>query len=505
MKIILQWITPDRLNIEGVSFQIIDQIGSNGPYTAQGRLDGRTEITVPVSTYQISVTHSGQYENDSPQKVVGESSQSYLVMFGATGTSVSSVRVILNDKLLGYEFSIKDSQGLIHYQGTLTAPVIEALLAEGQYSLNLQGIKIDFSISKPGVTIVDINDFVIGIPIDLSKTPQGTKTYYNEAEITKEVVYLPKNKNSTISFASPKYNSENPYATIPDVSIDTSTGTIIKPIASGIRTVFTTNESVSMYGTFNAIVFGGGGGGGGGSISSTAGVYPSGGGGGGGEFVASELTLSSSNIQITCGKGGAGGSKGHKNNHYDGYAGESGGASSLGTYLSASGGGGGGGGGSSGGAGGNGGSGGGGANDSKKGGTGIYGGGGGGGSSTSAYVNGGSGGTSTYGASGQSGGKNSYGGAGGNAALPDFVRSMGFTNGSGGTSSVTQGGGGGGGQIGSGGNGSSYGGGGGGGYEKGGDSDYSGGIGAGGGGGRGLTGGGGSGGNGCVIMQWVKR
>ena len=80
MQIILQWNTEDRLNISGAVFTIS---GTNGTYTANGDDSGRSEVIVPVGDYTISVAHGGEYTNDGPQRVIGESAQTYLVLFDA--------------------------------------------------------------------------------------------------------------------------------------------------------------------------------------------------------------------------------------------------------------------------------------------------------------------------------------------------------------------------------------------------------------------------------------
>lgn len=491
-QILLQWLTPDRQNIAGASFTLTVVGGaSGGPYTVQGGSDGRAEIIVPVADYSVAVTHTGTYANDSPQLVHTESGQSYPVIFGATETDVSTARILFgSDSYVGNDFIIKDSDGLVRYQGTITASELEVLLSEGSYNLAFAGLSVDFTISEPGVTIVDISASYVSVPIDLSGTPQGTKAYLNGVEITGSAVPLKKSETSTITFVSPVYVEGKPYATIPDVTVIESDNTqAIAPSATGIVTLFTEDTSISMHGTFQAIVIGGGGGGGAGTDSSIGGRSDDGGGGGGGgQMEAGTIAVSEDSVEIVCGAGGKG---------IKGSAGGAGGASSMGSFLSASGGKGGGWI-SDGGNGGSGGGGAGGGSYAKDGGDGTYG--GGGGAGTSLYVQGSPGG-SQHGNPGASG-------TGGSAVLPDIAIQMGFANGAGGTSKGTACGGGGGGLIGKGGSSNYPGGGGGGGYGNGGGGGFTtgadGGIGAGGGGGGGSYRGG-HGGNGCVIVKWVSR
>ena len=481
-QILLQWLTPDRQNIAGASFTLTVVGGaSGGPYTVQGGSDGRAEIIVPVADYSVAVTHTGTYANDSPQLVHTESGQSYPVIFGATETDVSTARILFgSDSYVGNDFVIKDSAGLVRYQGAITASELEVLLSEGSYNLAFAGLSVDFTISEPGVTVVDISASYVSVPIDMSGTPQGTKAYLNGVEITGSAVPLKKGETSTITFTSPAYAEGKPYATIPDVTAVASDNTpTIMPNATGVVTLFTEDTSIPMHGTFQAVAIGGGGGGQGSSVSSASSPTCSAG-GCGGYIQAKEVAIDADSVPIVC---GAGGTQGAASSN-----GGAGGASSLGTYVSASGGAGGSSANRTGGSGGGGGS-------SGYGGDGTYG--GGGGAYYSSYA-----GKSTYGNPGD-------GNTGGSANLPAIVISMGFTNGSGGSGGNKSGGGGG--LIGNGGSGSNAGGGGGG-YGNGGTAGYSsgnpGGIGAGGSGAvsdyrHGNSGG--KGGNGCVIVKWVSR
>lgn len=100
MQIVLQWNTEDRLNISGVVFTIS---GTSGTYTANGDESGRSEIIVPVDSYTVSVTHSGEYSNDGPQKIIGESAQTYLVLFDAySNPGAGSITFVFPTSKLNY-------------------------------------------------------------------------------------------------------------------------------------------------------------------------------------------------------------------------------------------------------------------------------------------------------------------------------------------------------------------------------------------------------------------
>lgn len=77
-QLYIQWLTIDRQNLSGASFNI----QSSGYSTIiQSGSDGRVSALVPTGTYTISITHSGNYANDDPQTVVVESAQTYFIYF----------------------------------------------------------------------------------------------------------------------------------------------------------------------------------------------------------------------------------------------------------------------------------------------------------------------------------------------------------------------------------------------------------------------------------------
>lgn len=77
-QLYIQWLTIDRQNLSGASFNI----QSSGYSTiVQSGNDGRVSVLVPTGTYTISIIHSGNYANDEPQTVVVESAQTYFIYF----------------------------------------------------------------------------------------------------------------------------------------------------------------------------------------------------------------------------------------------------------------------------------------------------------------------------------------------------------------------------------------------------------------------------------------
>lgn len=531
-QLCLQWLTPDRENVEGVTFTITG-ISVSYTGTVQAKSDGRAEVIVPVGTYEISVTHGGTYSNDLPQRVIVESTQSYLILFSAVmeGASVVLFEGGIPLGLKGYRILSQDGSEE-YYSGTELLSSPQFLLPLGSYILELESsskISISFEVQSVGVTHVDISPYFDTVTIDYSKVPFGTTISvdgidYGAVESRTQFLIVSDNASHTLSFTSPVYSGTKKYATIPDLTFTADGSTHnMTPVGSGVFNVLTETATITMFRNRFRMVAVGGGGAGGSYVSGSSGS--GGGGGGGGRISEYQGIIDSGSYPITIGAGGV---------HEMYYAGKSGGATSFGTIVSATGGSGGGRAsstkGGTGGAGGSGG-GGGGRNSSSgggSGGTGYYGGGGGGGYQSSGSASGGSGGT--YGGAG---GATKQSGSAGTTETTDtfFVAGDGSaTGGSAGNYNSGSGGGGGGRGAtgGSGGTGFYSGGGGGGGAKggyggRGGDDDGNGTSGRGyGGGGCGDSHGGGGGGGGggygigvnsgdtegyqgVIAIQWVSR
>ena len=533
-QLCLQWLTPDRENVDGVTFTITG-ISVSYTGTVQAKSDGRAEVIVPAGTYEVSVTHGGTYSNDLPQRVIVESTQSYLILFSAVmeGASVVLFEGGIPLGLKGYRILSQDGSEE-YYSGTELLSSPQFLLPLGSYTLELESsskISIPFEVQSVGVTHVDISPYFDTVILDYSKVPLGTTISvdgmdYGAVESRTRFLVVSDNVSHTLAFTSPVYSGTKKYASIPNLTFTADGSTHnMTPVGSGVFNVLTATETIPMIkNRFRMVAVGGGGGGGG-----TTYYKDGGGGGGGGYIVEYNGFVETGDYLVTIGEGGKGASNAETNIN-----GSSGGATSFGTIVSASGGGRGSRGNNAGGSGGSGGSGGGGggeygSSDGGSGGRGYFGGGGGGGYGAT----GGSGGT--FGGNGGSGAttatSSQRGGSAGTNVTSDTFYLAGSGDASGGTGSYAGGGGGGYGATGGGamdyagggGGGAKGGYGGSGGYGSGSSGNPGKGYGAGGGGfamdtsGGGYGGGGGggygigtgaSGSDGCngvIAIQWVSR
>lgn len=540
-QLILQWQTPDREN-QTATFKIN---GTGGSFTKVSNSSGYAEQLVPVGTYEVSVEHEGEYSGDLPITVIVESTQSYLVYFGATMGEISTIRInFSNPEWLNDNFTIKDSNGLTRYSGTFTTYEVEFPISDGTYTLSTDHFpSIEFQITEPGAKVITLEDYTGRITFNETGIPSGT--IYKVDGVVVSIPYTTGIGSHTVSFETPEYMSGKKYAEIPDIEVNVVAGdNVLSPKVTPLRQLLTSSGTCHLVGKFFVLMFGGGGAGGAGSMSGTSATR---GGGGAGGYYDSQIITASQDVQATIGAGGKGATDAN---------GTAGGATSLGTLMSVSGGGaanrGNGGSGGSGGGGGANYSGVGGISTGQgyrggTGGSGEYGGGGGGGpgnGGNSTYERSGSagnGGASVHGGGGNGGSipANNYesrvgaggvstngvngangtigtriGGTGGTGEIPSIAKQYGFSGGAGGTGNQYAGGGGG--AYGKGGN-ANYGGGGGGGYEAGGSGAGSdsyhgkaGGIGAGGAAANntsytGTKGTGGDGGKGVIVIQWVSR
>lgn len=560
-QLCLQWLTPDRQNLAGAVFTVTGTGSTSGQYTVNGRADGRAELIVPVGVYDVSVSHQGQYASDKPQRVIVESTQSYLVYFGVQLETVNAVQFEGSDIFCVDSYLIKGSDGKEYYKGSGWSDESQFLLGLGSYTLILNDVvNIPFEIISSGVTQVDLSPYLTKVTISGEGIPINTTSVVGDDSVgTLSAFYVPKDSRTyTIKHTAPSYSSGQAVATIGNTSFVADIAErSVAPTASGVFQTWDSSRSIDIpEGKYRVVTVGGGGGGGGGGDavkSNTTYGGRAGGGGGGGRVSDSVLNLKGT-YQVTI---GAGGTAGTNNSSGQGTSGKSGGATSLGNVISSSGGGGGGGGGGysgnpgAGGSGGSGGGAGGGYNNLGQpadGGAGDFGGGGGGGgwgySSYDYTITDSSGGKAgAHGGRGGDGGHyyntvSASAGRRGTTAQDDFYNKGGTANG-GALGQNGGGGGGGGGWAANGGRGASSsnsdgGGGGGGGGSRGGnggaaaavgDGDPGMGYGAGGGGGVYRTsgsnrcGGGGGGGGfgskantedrkgsgGVVAIQWMAR
>ena len=397
-QLCMQWNTMDRQNISGASFTIRGSGSTQYSQTVQAKEDGRIEHIVPAGTYIVSVNHQGNYDNDSPQMVIVESTQSYLVLF--EGYSLSQ-GVKITGPAVNAQYEISNQTEVVE-SGYGWGSVMSFALEPGEYTLKLTycgySSELQFSVIAQNITELSTESMFCELIIINSSGLTIKNLKFNETSVpVSESVYVLRSVNS-YSFSgeiSESYEnlSQSPVATIPKISIipnNQSQNVNIEPLGTIVTLISSGQLIIPVSGSYRVLMIGGGGGG----ASYRASYWP-GGGGGGGQIAESILSLAKTTYLITIGSGGTNGGEGEQA--------ISGGATSFGTLLSASGGSGG-----NGAHGGGGGSGGGGCGGRNVGlgASGTYGGGGGtgGGRYTSSGSEGGNGGT--YG--GRGGGQSSY-------------------------------------------------------------------------------------------------
>ena len=339
MQVLLQWNTEDRLNIEGAVFKLT---GTGGTFTANGDASGRAEIVVPAGTYTVSVTHSGIYTNDGPQKLIGEGAQSYLVLFDAYFEKVGTAVTFVCDSCPSdATYIIKNSTGATVKSGTgwSTSMVISAedIIGDNTLELSAYGdsVSIPFSAIAGQNVIYDISEYFCEIVLK-STTPSNIITMDYEGNpipmSVKRATVIRSNTSKTVGFEDQsKYSgvSTDSLVSISSVQITPNVATVeVTPgVASNIILIYNSgNLSVPVNGTYKCLAIGGGGGGAGAASGS------GGGGGGGGHIAEGNLSLKQgTQYAITIGAGGSGGATG-------GAQAGNGGITSISTLLSASGG-----------------------------------------------------------------------------------------------------------------------------------------------------------------------
>lgn len=318
IQLCMQWITPDRSNIEGARFTISGIGGTTHTETVNAKADGRMEVIVPVGTYMVSVEHSGVYANDAPQKVIGESTQSYLVMFGSE-TKDSVLRIVGE----AFNANIKVTStfnGGVAYNGPCVD--IDIPMNPGTYDLEVtQGGKSqifeNFVISghtafivSDNLLCVDLGDLVTfsdkSISVEGHNAMGKSKLYFvkNYGEI---LVYGESTKkwdgNTAISITYSKPLADS------DISFSLAEVMYSDPY---VLSEVVTNKSASLpfAGTYAVTLIGGGGGGGGGGYYNTLYSGKGGDGGEGGDTTGYVKTVTSEQLAYTytIGDGGNGGS-----------------------------------------------------------------------------------------------------------------------------------------------------------------------------------------------------
>lgn len=318
IQLCMQWNTPDRLNIEGARFTISGIEGTAHTETVNAKADGRMEVIVPAGTYMVSVEHSGVYANDSPQKVIGESTQSYLVMFGSE-TKDSVLRIVGE----AFNANIKVTStfnGEVAYNGPCVD--IDIPMNPGTYDLEVtqdgkSQIFENFVISghtafivSDNLLCVDLGDLVTfsdkSISVEGHDAMGKSKLYFvkNYGEILVHGESTKKwDANTAITLTYSKQLTDS------DISFSLAEVMYSDPY---VLSEVVTNRSASLpfAGTYAVTLIGGGGGGGGGGYYNSLYSGEGGDGGEGGDTTGSVKTVTSAQLtyKYAIGNGGNGGS-----------------------------------------------------------------------------------------------------------------------------------------------------------------------------------------------------
>ena len=326
----LQWTTVDRLNISGASFTLVS---ADYNETVLAGEDGRAITVVPVGTYTISVNHSGDYDNDAPQNLIVESTQTYYVTFEGIMKS-GGVEISNLEPNAAYE--LIDSTGSILYSGSSLPSVLTLPIDPGEYTLKLSlygdTVSKSFTALASTVTKVSTDDLYCKLNI-VNSSPFTIKNLLYNGTYT-----LPLSSSIRVLISSSsKYISGDiveSYGNLKTDSVATfgnhyftpSTATQTVTLTATGRRVFLTQSGtliVPIASRFRIFAIGGGGAEGGGAPYA-------GGGGGGGHVAESTVSVSAGEYSITIGEGAT---------QVPGSDPPAGGATSFGTLVSASGGG----------------------------------------------------------------------------------------------------------------------------------------------------------------------
>ena len=343
IQLCLQWITPDRLNIEGAKFTISGIGGTTHTETVDAKADGRMEVIVPVGTYMVSVEHSGVYANDAPQKVIGESTQSYLVMFGSE-TKDSVLRIV--GEAFNANIKVKSTfSDEVAYNGPCVD--IDIPINPGTYDLEItqdgkSQIFENFVISghtafivSDNLLCVDLGDLVTFSDKSISvegHDAMGKSKLYFVANYGEILVHGESTKkwdgNTAITLTYSKQLTDS------DISFSLSEVMYSDPY---VLSEVVTNKSASLpfAGTYAVTLIGGGGGGGGGGYHNSlySGAGGSGGYGGGTNGRVQTVTSEQLTYKYTIGDGGNGGSASGSYSSYGG-TGSNGNTTSISNWIS---------------------------------------------------------------------------------------------------------------------------------------------------------------------------
>ena len=343
-QLCMQWLTPDRLNIEGAVFK---GQGPNGEsFTIEGGADGRADKLVSAGRWTVSVEHEGSYDNDGPQIVDVESAQSYLVYFG--GSRVIGA-IVFSQLFHGATLTVKNLvNNAIVYTGDFVPMELNVGLGSFELTTVQFGKTVVDTIQVAGSTPYEIDAISLTLPESLMTSTTGVfigdvRAQGSVLSFMKDIGNLSLVANTTMKWDSETYIGINSTVSIgsSDISLEDMTYSDPYVISS------TSDYEFLQPGNYEIYVCGGGGGGGGGSagISERSGGGGSGGNGGaggnGGEIVTVSAQISEDNMQIhiEIGSGGAGGSSNNPSSMYASNAasaGKSGGSTVVSGAISVS-------------------------------------------------------------------------------------------------------------------------------------------------------------------------
>lgn len=311
MQVLLQWNTEDRQNISGTVFTLTKSDGTSGPYTVNGDASGRAEIIVPAGEYTVEVSHSGSYENDGPQKVIGESTQSYLVLFDAyfnRGATLFFKYTIAN----GTYTLVKDESGQ-EFTGSVIAGA-SVLVSPGSYHVEIVSgtHSWESDIIITGDTV--LSDYA-AVPEWESPALQSLVVDDVTIPLTNGIL-VSSDEYHVVATLEGSWTSGIPVTCTYDLLVDKPGPMDIRPEYSDVFCTYSvTSITVPFTGVYDVMAVGGGGGGGASKTFSSnlhAGRSSGGGGGGSGYYnIRNDESLTQgATISITIGAGGAAGTSG---------------------------------------------------------------------------------------------------------------------------------------------------------------------------------------------------
>ena len=336
-QLCMQWLTPDRLNIEGAVFK---GQGPNGEsFTIEGEADGRVDKLVPAGRWTISVEHDGVYDNDGPQIVDVESAQAYLVLFGAATVMGS---ILVSGNMPGATLKIvEDATGDVKYNGPYIEEEHNVGMGSFTVTVSQMGKEISVNLTVAGKTALDISDQVVTMSASDALEALGGTYTVGDAVTTLPADFLKNIGPLTVILASSlMWDASTPVKCICNVTVATSDLVIDADTSEPyIITASATGKTLPRVGNYIITMCGAGGGGGGGGSgvreSATSEVTGGGGGGDGGEggtVYRESITVSSLQYDVVIGAGGAGGAGGRKKSDTEstrGDTGKSGGTTSI--------------------------------------------------------------------------------------------------------------------------------------------------------------------------------